>query len=563
MFTAFLRDTTDRKEAAEEQERAADAVRACEYRYRTLTRQAPVGIIATDAEGRCDFVNERWCVMTGMSPEQASELGWHEAIHPDDRQSVLAAFYDAATKGADFATQCRLRTRGGAVRWVQWAAIPLRTDHREPSGYLGTLTDISDRIQSARVDRFLADATSALNSLDCESALSEVAKLAVPTLADCCTVHVAEDGILRLVAIAHVDPNAVVSAHELARWYEAEPGTRDRVPRNLLRAMKPEVITDVSEDLLPRVALSPAHAAILRTMIVRSYVAAPMVARGRVVGAIHLMMSDSGRAFREGDLPFVQDLARRAASTVENACLYRDAQEAILAREEFLSVAAHELRTPLTALQLSVQRLLRSSEANSLERVAPPMLQGVDRATKRLSALVDYLVDVSPERTASVHLHLGDVDLSQVVREAVAAMEELISISGSEVRVRASGSPVGRWDQWRLEQVVTNLLSNALKFGAKNPVFVTIDGATQEGCVRLEVHDQGIGIPVEEQSRIFERFQRAVSERHYGGLGLGLWLVRRIVEAHGGTIGVTSETGAGTTFAVTLPRSGPGLAAGT
>jgi signal transduction histidine kinase len=414
-------------------------------------------------------------------------------------------------------------------------------------------------MQSERVARFLADATSALNaSLDYEGSLDAVAKLAVPALADCCTVHVAEDGVLRLVAVSHVDPNAVASAQELAHWYEAEPDSGPGLLRRL-RAMRPELITEVTEDLLPRVSLSPAHAAVLRAMIVRSYVAAPLVARGRTLGAIHLMMGESGRAFSRADMAIVEDLARRAASAVENARLYREAQEAIVAREEFLSLASHELRTPLTGLQLAVQRLVRSAEARSIEQVATSSLQRIEQATKRLSSLVEDLLDVTSARAGRVHLDVEEVDLSKVVGEVVTGMRDAISRSGSEVTVRASGSAVGRWDRRRVEQVATNLLSNALKFGAKRPVVVTID-CSREGYVRLKVRDQGIGIPREEQSRIFERFQRAVSDEHYGGFGLGLWLVRQVIEAHGGTIRVTSEPGAGATFTVELPRSGPSLA---
>jgi signal transduction histidine kinase len=131
-------------------------------------------------------------------------------------------------------------------------------------------------------------------------------------------------------------------------------------------------------------------------------------------------------------------------------------------------------------------------------------------------------------------------------------MQDVVSRSGSDVVVHASGSTIGFWDKRRLEQVVTNLLTNALKFGCKKPVVITVDGA-QEGRVRLRVRDHGVGIPCHEQSRIFERFQRAVSDGQYSGFGLGLWIARQIVEAHGGTIAVASEPGAGATFTVELP----------
>jgi PAS domain S-box-containing protein len=555
MFTAFIRDTTDRRQSAEQREKAADALRASESQFRTLTRQAPVGIIAMDREGNCNFVNERWCAMAGMSPEQAVEHGWHDAIHPEDRHGVLAAFYDAATTGADFAAQYRLRTRQGKVTWVQGAALPLRTSNGDLSGYLGTLTDITERMQSERVARFLADATSALNaSLDYEGALNAVARLAVPAIADCCTVHVVEDGALRLVAVAHVDPSTAAEAHELAHWYQETPGAAD-VSRSL-RSIRPELVTEVTDDVVPKLALSPAQAAFLRSTIVRSYVAAPLVARGRTLGAIHLIMGESGRSFGQADLPFVEDLARRAASAVENARLYHEAQQAVVAREEFLAIASHELRTPLTAFQLAVQRFVKSSESKSSERARGGSVQRIESATKRLTSFIEDLLDVTSQGTARLHLELAEVDLAKVVADVIVGMEEAIGASGSEVCVSSCGTPTGRWDARRLERVVTNLLSNALKFGSEKPIALAIDG-TKDGYVRLQVRDQGIGISVQEQARIFERFQRAVSPRHYGGFGLGLWFTRQVVEAHGGTIRVSSEPRAGATFTVELPRSGP------
>jgi signal transduction histidine kinase len=152
-----------------------------------------------------------------------------------------------------------------------------------------------------------------------------------------------------------------------------------------------------------------------------------------------------------------------------------------------------------------------------------------------------------------------DVDLTRVVRDVISGMQEEIERSGSKVSVRTSGDTVGRWDPQRLRHVVTNLLSNALKFGSRKPIVVVID-SLDEDHVRLRIRDHGIGVAPHEQSRIFERFQRAVSDQHYGGFGLGLWIVRQVIEAHGGTVGVKSEPTVATTFTVELPRSGPVLA---
>jgi PAS domain S-box-containing protein len=553
MFTAFIRDTTDRKRAADERDRVADALRTSEYRFRTLARQAPVGIIAIDLDGRCIFVNERWCKMAGMNSDQAIEHGWQDALHPEDRVSILASFYDAAATGSDFDARYRLRTRQGKVTWVQAAALPLRTSGGELTGYLGTVIDITDRIHSERVAHFLADATLALGaSLDYEAALDAVAKLAVPPLADCCTVHVMEDGAMRLVGVAHADKDTAAWAHELAHWYS--PG--GTVSIDIDRAIGPEVVTEVTDEMLPHAVLSPAHAAVWRAMIVRSYVVAPLRSRGHLLGAIHLMMGESARTFTEADLGFVEDLARRAAIAVDNALLYHQAKDAAFARESLLTIASHELRTPLTTLRLAVQQLLRWPMSKSAEATWAPVLRKIEHATKQMTFLAEDLVNFARVKGTRLELvNLEDVDLLKVVEDVIDAMQDDISRSGSKVSVHASSSVVGRWERRRLDQVVTNLLSNAIKFGAHRPIAITID-TTAEDRVRLRVSDHGIGIPPHDQSRIFEPFQRAVLDRHFGGFGLGLWIVRQLVEAHGGTIGVTSVPGA-TTFTVELPTLGP------
>ncbi|WP_394844023.1 hybrid sensor histidine kinase/response regulator [Pendulispora brunnea] len=224
-------------------------------------------------------------------------------------------------------------------------------------------------------------------------------------------------------------------------------------------------------------------------------------------------------------------------------------QNAVRIRDDFLSIASHELHTPLTPLKLQIERLQRREQT-------PTQLQEklavVGRQVDRLSNLVRQLLDVSRITGGRLRLTPEEVDLTAVVRDTADALSSESRQSGSVIDIRGEDSVVGHWDPTRIEQITSNLLSNAIKYGQGKPILVQV--SHDNGNARLSVHDQGIGIAPEQQARIFDRFERAVSVRHYGGFGLGLWIVRQIVEASGGQVTVESQVGHGSTFTVELPR---------
>ena len=228
-----------------------------------------------------------------------------------------------------------------------------------------------------------------------------------------------------------------------------------------------------------------------------------------------------------------------------------DAENAVRLRDEFLAIASHELRTPLTPLRLQLQVMLRQlrkgeSGPGELEAAAESAL----RQTERLGMLVNDLLEVSRISMGRLTLNVETMDLADAAREVLERHESEARSAGCQVSLRAE-SVVGRWDRLRVDEVLTNLIVNAIKYGAGKPVDVAV--ARVDGMARLVVHDQGIGISSEDQRRIFDRFERAVPVRSYGGIGLGLYIAKQIVAAHGGSIGLRSAPGEGSTFTVELP----------
>jgi signal transduction histidine kinase len=252
-----------------------------------------------------------------------------------------------------------------------------------------------------------------------------------------------------------------------------------------------------------------------------------------------------------------EHVSREAAEreAARSALLFAQAQEAIRLRDEFFSIASHELYTPLHSLQLVVQGASSVPGAMSPD-VAARAFKLVSRQCKRLVGLVGTLLDASRIAAGSLILTLESVDLVEVVKDMLEELEEELARAGCTLSVSVpDGAVLGQWNRLRLEEVVANLLSNAVKFGSGKPIHVSVEKV--DGTVRLRVQDHGIGIPPDRLSKIFERFERAVPSRQYGGLGLGLYIVQAIVGAMGGKVRAESVIGAGATFVVELPCGEP------
>lgn len=577
----FLQSVANVLSAVMDRRLADRAVQESERRKTAILLGALDAIITMDFEGRVIEFNPAAEKMFGRIESEVAGKEMAELIMPErlrDRHREGMAQY--------------LITGHGRILNRRLEMTALRSDGSEfpveltitqisgegPPVFCGFARDITDRKRSEeeraglleREQRaraaaeaaqaraaFLAEASAALaSSLDYRTTLASVVRLLVPRIADGSAVDMLDaKGRLSRVATGHSDPSRAAAAQELANRYPPEVGAPHGAGR-VVATGEAQVFNDVTEEVLRATARDEEHLRLLRSLRLVSLICVPLSSRGKTLGAITLASSESGRRFGPEDLAFAQDLAGRASVAIENSRLYREAREAVRARDEFLSIASHELKTPLTTLQLQIQGLARKLKSSGEDAAFPGLASRVatsERQVERLTALINNLLDISRITAGRLELDLEPVDLAAVAREAAARFREDLARAGCVLEFRAEGECVGQWDRLRLEQVVTNLLSNAAKYGAGRPIEIEVDGG--EATARFSIRDHGIGIPAEHQVRIFERFERAVSDRHYGGLGLGLWIVRQIVDAFGGTIRVESRAGAGSTFTVLLPRA--------
>ncbi len=407
-------------------------------------------------------------------------------------------------------------------------------------------------------ERFLADASRRLAlSIDWHATLAEVARLAVPDLGDWCFVVVVEPGGPRSVAAETADPNLAPAARELLERYAIDLGAEHGVGR-ILRTGAPELLPEATPESFVGVggpATEPRQA-ILERLGMRSYMGAPLERGGRILGAIAFGIAAGSRRFGPEDLTLAQALAARCAVAIENASLYRAAQEATRAREELLRVVSHDLKTPLGALLLGAQVVSRlappGSEGEELRRAAT----AVRRTAERMGRLIHDLVDFAGVESGRLSIQPAAHDAAAIARESMDSVQALAQERGVALGFECSGPEPLLCDHVRMIQVLTNLLTNALNVTEEGGR-VEVRVARRQDRVEFQVRDSGPGIGADDLPHVFERWYRGKGVG-YPGSGLGLAIARALVEAHGGQIWVESTPGEGTTFSFAIPSSGLG-----
>lgn len=585
-----LRDASARRRELGERRQIEEALRASEEAHRFLSESVPAQVWTARPDGQLDHVNRQVLEYFDTTSDEMLGAGWQAVIHPLDLPHCLERWTASLTSGEPYEVEFRLRRADGEYRWHIARARALRGRDGEIVRWFGTNTDIDDQKRTGQSQRFIIEASNLLAaSLDYETTLASVARLAVPHIADWCTVDLIDPSDpeqLRRVTVAHVDPSKVALAHELHRRYPVDMQARTGIPQ-VLRTGKAELIPEIEDWMLVAGCKDAEQLRLARELGLTSSMCVPLKARGRLLGAISLVAAEPGRHFDAADLRVAESLALRCAVAIDNATLLSQAHDAEhdlrrlnedlerrvaertadvkrakerveeanarlkeldTMKDEFLNALSYQLASPINAV-IGYTDLLLEGAGGALREDQRRYVRRITASSKVLLSLVHDLLDMSRMSANKFELDREAIDAGAVAREVLGYLEPLTEMQGLRVVSRiADDLPTLSADAQRVEQVLANVVHNAIQLTSSGGL-LRLAVEPVDGNVRFEVHHTGTGLSPDDLEKIFRRFTRL------GGAWLGLSIARRVVEAHGGAMGVDANpgSGGGNTFWFTIP----------
>ncbi|MBD1908466.1 PAS domain S-box protein [Funiculus sociatus GB2-A5] len=564
-------DITERKQAEQEREQLLERERiarsqaeAAQHQLATIFNTSPIGLALLDAEQRFIAINEALAEINGLTREQHLGQSIAELFGQSDPQLVEVFHQIYTTANPFISPNFAVNVPGRSDRrpgYYNVYYLPTVNSNGQVEGVLVYVVDVTERVRLELAQHFLSEASAVLaSSLDYQTTLERVAQLTVPELADWCTVHmIEEDGAIEQIAVAHIDPAKLEWAHQIRDKYPLNPDD-PRGAAYTLRTGQPDLVPEIPDELLVQAARDSEHLEILRQVGFRSVMTVPLRTQARILGVISFICAESERQYTSADLQLAEELARRASLAIDNAQLYRVAQRdrakaeaANRIKDEFLAVLSHELRSPLNPI-LGWTKLLRTGRLDTTK--TQQALETIERNAKLQAQLIEDLLDVSRILQGKMTLNVAPVNLAATIEAALETVR--LAAEAKHIQIQTTFNPISgtvSGDTNRLQQVVWNLLSNAVKFtptGGRIEVQLEQVGT----YAQIQVKDTGKGISPDFLPYVFDYFRQedGTTTRQFGGLGLGLAIVRHFTELHGGTVQADSRgQNLGATFTIGLP----------
>ncbi len=529
-----------------------------------VLQQLPFGIIVIEApSGRFVMRNEALTrFLEGMYPNPESTADWQQygVFHMNGTKyqtEELPMTRSFKTGEVIEGEVMEIRLVTGKVRHVSVYTSPIVNEGGSTVAGVAAILDVSEQVRSRRGIEFLSQVSKALSGVTThEELLSKISELTTRHFKGWCILHVPdEDGWMKPAGVGHTDPAKadLVLQSQTANKRHGAPGTTG--PALVFETGKPHFVAMVAEEDLQRFSFDDEHFAILKQLGMRGVMCVPLDSRSGRHGTLTVISST--RAFEPDDLLFVQELASRFALAWDNIELLDKLRHAVRLRDEVLSLSSHEIRTPLTSVKLMMELLHQllqdpSRFARFSDRILD-ILRSANLQVDQTTALLDQLLDLSRIESGKFELVRQPIEMTTLVQESVGLLRLQLECARVQVNIVSVGQVVLLGDSLRLRQLVMNLLSNAMKYGGGSTIDIRVEESGSS--VRTSVVDRGDGVPEEIRRKIFERFERGGALEDGRGHGLGLYISKNIVEAHGGRIWVEQTIPRGATFVFELPKS--------
>lgn len=540
------------------------AWRDADERLRLAVDAGSIGTWDFDPLTRTLEWSDRCKILFGVPSDTKPTLDlFLSSIHPDDRAGLERKLAAALEGSGDerFEAEFRIKRGDGSVGWIVSkgrALVVANGNSRQVARLIGTAIDITDRRRSEDYSRLLAEASTLLaSSLDLEVMLAGIGRLACQRFADAVVIDLEDEtGTLARAAAVECETRRPRLLDRIRRvnpdrssWSETHPVSRALREQRTIRL---ETVTPADRDAM---AHTEEHRVLLHDIGVSAVIAAPLIARGRVLGAISFLRTTTRPGYDTAEQSIGEELARRTATAIENAQLYRAAVAASEAKSSFLAAMSHELRTPLTAI-IGYEELLADGITGPVTDSQRHQLGRIKASATHLLGLIDEILTYSRVEAGREEPHFESLCVESALAEAASIIEPLVLDRGLTLELTLEPTVKGahvQTDAQKVRQILVNLLSNATKFTPEGKIAL---GARREGQQLLfYVRDTGIGIAEEHRHRIFEPFWQVNSPatRKIAGTGLGLTVSRRLAHMIGGELTVDSAPGNGSTFTLELP----------